>query len=72
MIVVSDALNHASMIAGIRNSCVEKRIFKLNDPDDLTRILATFPLERPKLVCFEFDLFHGWRRGSDRHVVRCR
>jgi 5-aminolevulinate synthase len=53
MIVVSDALNHASMIAGIRNSRVQKHIFRHNDPDDLTRILATFPVERPKLVCFE-------------------
>ena len=53
MIVVSDALNHASMIAGIRNSRVEKHIFRHNDPDDLTRILASFPVERPKLVCFE-------------------
>src|ERR1700722_15863282 len=53
MIVVSDALNHASMIAGIRNSRAEKHIFRHNDPDDLARILATFPVERPKLVCFE-------------------
>src|SRR6202163_1947064 len=53
MVVVSDALNHASMIAGIRNSRVEKHIFRHNDPDDLARILATFPVERPKLVFFE-------------------
>jgi 5-aminolevulinate synthase len=53
MIVVSDALNHASMIAGIRNSRVEKHIFRHNDPEDLARILATFPVERPKFVCFE-------------------
>ena len=53
MIVVSDALNHASMIAGIRNSRAEKRIFRHNDPDDLARILAGLPAKRPKLVCFE-------------------
>jgi 5-aminolevulinate synthase len=53
MVVVSDALNHASMIAGIRNSRAEKHIFRHNDPEDLTRILASFPVERPKLVCFE-------------------
>jgi 5-aminolevulinate synthase len=52
MVVVSDALNHASMIAGIRDSRAEKHIFRHNDPDDLTRILASFPIERPKLVCF--------------------
>jgi 5-aminolevulinate synthase len=53
MIVVSDALNHASMIAGIRNSRAEKHIFRHNDADDLARILAGLPLNRPKLVCFE-------------------
>ena len=53
MIVVSDALNHASMIAGIRNSRAEKHIFRHNDPDDLARILAGLPAGRPKLVCFE-------------------
>jgi len=53
MIVVSDALNHASMIAGIRNSRAEKHIFRHNDPDDLGRILAGLPAQRPKLVCFE-------------------
>jgi 5-aminolevulinate synthase len=53
MVVVSDALNHASMIAGIRNSRAEKRIFRHSDPGDLARILATLPAERPKLVCFE-------------------
>jgi 5-aminolevulinate synthase len=53
MIVVSDALNHASMIAGIRNSRVEKHIFRHNDPDDLARILADLPAGKPKLVCFE-------------------
>jgi 5-aminolevulinate synthase len=53
MVVVSDALNHASMIAGIRNSRAEKYIFRHNDPGDLARILASLPAERPKLVCFE-------------------
>jgi 5-aminolevulinate synthase len=53
MVVVSDALNHASMIAGIRNSRAEKHIFRHNDPDDLARILAALPADRPKLVCFE-------------------
>jgi 5-aminolevulinate synthase len=53
MIVVSDAHNHASMIAGIRNSRAEKHIFRHNDSDDLMRILSTLPAERPKLVCFE-------------------
>jgi hypothetical protein len=47
------SLNHASMIAGIRNSRAEKRIFCHNDPLDLASILAGLPADRPKLVCFE-------------------
>jgi len=53
MLIVSDALNHASMIAGISNSRAEKRVFRHNDPRDLDRILAAMPAKSPKLVCFE-------------------
>jgi 5-aminolevulinate synthase len=53
MVVFSDALNHASMIAGIRNSSAEKHIFLHNDPADLAHLLEQVPAERPKLVCFE-------------------
>jgi len=53
MIVVSDALNHASMIAGIRNSRAEKHVFRHNDPEDLARLLEQVAPARPKLVCFE-------------------
>jgi 5-aminolevulinate synthase len=52
-VVLSDAQNHASMIAGIRNSRAEKHIFAHNDPDDLARLLAGVLPGRPKLVCFE-------------------
>jgi 5-aminolevulinate synthase len=53
MAVFSDAFNHASMIAGIRNSRAEKYIFRHNDPADLARQLDRVAPERPKLVCFE-------------------
>ncbi|MBK1670841.1 5-aminolevulinate synthase [Rhodovibrio sodomensis] len=52
-VVLSDALNHASMIEGIRHSRAEKRIFAHNDPDDLARQLADIDPGRPKLVAFE-------------------
>src|SRR5260370_20387215 len=53
MTVFSDASNHASMIAGIRNSRAEKHIFRHNDPADLARQLDRVAPDRPKLVCFE-------------------
>jgi 5-aminolevulinate synthase len=52
-IVFSDALNHASMIQGIRHSGAEKHIFAHNDPADLERRLAAADPDRPKLVAFE-------------------
>src|SRR6266704_833581 len=53
MVVFSDGFNHASMIAGIRDSRAEKHIFRHNDPADLARLREGVPAERPKLVCFE-------------------
>jgi 5-aminolevulinate synthase len=53
MVVFSDSLNHASMIAGIRNSRAEKHIFRHNDPAELARLLERVAPDRPKLVCFE-------------------
>jgi 5-aminolevulinate synthase len=53
MVVLSDAMNHASMIAGIRNSRAERVIFRHNDTAHLAELLAAIPAERPKLICFE-------------------
>src|SRR5258708_4522921 len=53
MVVFSDAFNHASMIAGIRNSRAEKHIFRHNHPSDRARLLERVPADRAKLVCFE-------------------
>jgi 5-aminolevulinate synthase len=51
--VLSDALNHASMIEGIRHSKAERMIFAHNDPEDLDRKLADLDPARAKLVAFE-------------------
>ena len=52
-LVLSDEMNHASMIEGIRHSRAEKQIFRHNDPEDLARRLAAQPKERAKIVAFE-------------------
>jgi 5-aminolevulinate synthase len=52
-VVLSDALNHASMIEGIRHSRAECLKFKHNDPEDLDRLLAGIEPGRAKLVAFE-------------------
>jgi 5-aminolevulinate synthase len=52
-VILSDELNHASMIEGIRHSRSETRIFAHNDPRDLERKLADLDPHAPKLVAFE-------------------
>ena len=52
-VLISDELNHASMIAGIRHSRAEKRIFRHNDASDLERKLADLDPARPKIVVYE-------------------
>jgi 5-aminolevulinate synthase len=52
-VIFSDELNHASMIAGIRNAGCEKRVFRHNDLAHLEELLAAEELETPKLIAFE-------------------
>ena len=52
-IIFSDSLNHASMIAGIKNSGCEKRVFRHNDLEHLEELLAAADPDAPKLIAFE-------------------
>ncbi|KFX68214.1 5-aminolevulinate synthase [Pseudomonas taeanensis MS-3] len=52
-VVLSDELNHASIVNGIRSTPNERKIFRHNDLAHLEQILAGYPLGQPKLVVFE-------------------
>src|SRR5215207_7960606 len=53
LITYSDELNHASMIAGIRNGGGERHVFRHNDLEHLEELLAAAPADAPKLIAFE-------------------
>lgn len=52
-VILSDQLNHASMIQGIRHSNARKIVFKHNDLTDLENKLKSLPLDVPKIIAFE-------------------
>ena len=53
VIIYSDALNHASMIEGIRRSGCDRRIFKHTDLGHLRALMETDAPDRPKVIAFE-------------------
>jgi len=52
-LILSDALNHNSMIEGVKRSGCEKRVWRHNDVDHLEALLAAEPIDRAKLIVFE-------------------
>ncbi|HEY8580492.1 MAG TPA: 5-aminolevulinate synthase, partial [Beijerinckiaceae bacterium] len=52
-LIISDALNHNSMIEGVKRSGAEKQIFRHNDTDHLEQLLKAAGRERAKLIVFE-------------------
>src|SRR5210317_87586 len=53
LIIYSDALNHASMIEGVRRNGGAKRVFRHNDVDHLRELLEADDPATPKLIAFE-------------------
>lgn len=53
LVIYSDALNHASMIEGVRRNGGAKRVFRHNDVDHLRELLAADDPAVPKLIAFE-------------------
>jgi len=53
LIIYSDALNHASMIEGVRRNGGAKRIFRHNDVAHLRELMAADDPDAPKLIAFE-------------------
>ena len=52
-LIMSDAMNHNSMIEGVRQSGSERQIWRHNDVDHLEALLRAAPAHRPKLIAFE-------------------
>jgi len=53
LIIYSDALNHASMIEGVRRNGGAKRVFRHNEVAHLRELLEADDTDAPKLIAFE-------------------
>ena len=53
LVIFSDEKNHASIINGIKNSRLEKQIFRHNDANHLEELLKKYELDHPKIIIFE-------------------
>ncbi|MDC9701142.1 MAG: 5-aminolevulinate synthase [Alphaproteobacteria bacterium] len=53
LVIISDEMNHASMIEGIRHGLCDKRIWRHNDLNHLQDLLSALPSDMPKLIAFE-------------------
>src|SRR5260370_4216977 len=52
-LILSDALNHNSMIEGVKRSGCDKKLWRHNDVAHLEELLAAEPVDRAKLIVFE-------------------
>ena len=53
LVIFSDEKNHASIIHGIKNSRLEKQIFRHNDMANLEELLGQYEINHPKIIIFE-------------------
>lgn len=53
LIIFSDALNHASMIEGVKGARCEKHVWRHNDIAHLEELLKAAPIDAPKVIAFE-------------------
>jgi 5-aminolevulinate synthase len=66
-LILSDALNHNSMIAGVKESGAQRQIWRHNDTSHLEDLLAAAGPRRPKLVVFE----SLYSMGGDLAPIEC-